>query len=263
MNNKAINKTINKTKTAVIIFSSLLVMANNSQAKNDPEADPKLTEIWEPIPEKVTVPTIPLDAIPSDAIPLLQNNGADHWQHPDGRTVEWLYESGELTVKPQSGSIVTKQKFCDMQMHLEWRSPKKSERKKNAHKHANSGIKIQGLYEVQILDTYNTPIYVNGQAASIYKQAAPLVDALSPSGEWQSYDIIFNAPRFTDAGKLDKAANITVLHNGVVVQNNFELQGTTLYRGTPKYFQAHGCKPILLQDHGGEISFRNIWVREL
>jgi hypothetical protein len=243
-------------KNTTVLFTGF-IMASSAYANNQ---DPKLTEVWTPVPKKVTV-----YPIPSDAIQLLgQASDVDkHWQHRDGKAVSWTYDNDSLTVKPQTGAIVSKQSFCDMQLHLEWRSPVASERRKNAPKHANSGIKIQERYEVQILDTYNDSIYVNGQAASIYKQAAPLVDALSPSGEWNTYDIIFRAPKFDNTNKLTQPAYITVLHNGVLVQDNFEIQGTTMYKGKAKYFSAHGCKPILLQDHNGEISFKNIWVREL
>ncbi|EWH10713.1 hypothetical protein DS2_06671 [Catenovulum agarivorans DS-2] len=253
---KTKNKTMTNLNKIAIIATSLLSIS--CATAND--IDPKLTEVWAPIPKKVTTNTIP-----SDAIALLQNAGDvnKHWQHRDGKPVQWVYKKGSLTVKPKSGSIFSKQSFCDMQMHLEWRAPTPSERRKGAPGHANSGIKIQERYEVQILDTYGQKIYVNGQAASIYKQAAPLVDALSPSGEWNSYDIIFKAPKFNQAGEVTKKATITVLHNGVLVQDNFEIQGTTMYKGPAKYFNAHGCRPIMLQDHGGEISFRNIWVRPL
>ncbi|XPF92612.1 3-keto-disaccharide hydrolase [Colwellia sp. RE-S-Sl-9] len=250
-----INKTQNISKASLILVG--FITATGAYA-NKP--DPKLTEIWEPIPKKIQV-----KPIPSDAIPLLQqaSDVNKHWQHTNGKSVNWIYKNDSLTIKPKSGSIITKQSFCDMQLHVEWRAPIASERRKDAPKHANSGIKIQGRYEVQILDTYNTKVYVNGQSGSIYKQSAPLVDALSPSGEWNIYDIIYRAPQFDQAGELTKAAYITVLHNGVLVQEHFEIQGTTMYNGKAKYFNAHGCKPILLQDHDGEISFKNIWVREL
>ena len=247
------NKSLFKTTLAL----TGLILTTSTYANN---IDPKLTEVWEPIPKKID--TTP---IPSDATPLLQqaSDVDQYWQHTNGKPVKWSYENNSLTVKPKTGSIITKQSFCDMQLHLEWRSPKPSERRNDAPRHANSGIKIQERYEVQILDTYNTKIYVNGQAGSIYKQAAPLVDAISPSGEWNSYDIMFRAPKFNNTGELTKPASITVLHNGVLIQDHFEIQGTTMYKGKAEYFNAHGCKPILLQDHNGEISFRNIWVREI
>ena len=247
----------NKSHFKTTLALTGLILTTSTYANN---IDPKLTEVWEPIPKKIDT-----KPIPSDAIPLLQQaSDVDrYWQHTNGKPVKWSYENNSLTVKPKTGSIITKQSFCDMQLHLEWRSPKPSERRKDAPRHANSGIKIQERYEVQILDTYNTKIYVNGQAGSIYKQAAPLVDAISPSGEWNSYDIIFRAPKFNNTGELTKAAHITVLHNGVLVQDNFEIEGTTMHKGKAEYFNAHSCKPILLQDHNGEISFRNIWVREI
>ncbi|WP_440874672.1 3-keto-disaccharide hydrolase [Thalassotalea sp. PLHSN55] len=240
--------------------SAILIGLITTTATYGNKVDPKLTEIWHPVPKKVQV-----TPIPSDAIPLLQqaSDVEKYWQHTNGKPVNWIYENDRLTVKPKTGSIVTKQSFCDMQLHLEWRAPIVSERRKDAPLHANSGIKIQERYEVQILDTYNNKIYVNGQAGSIYKQAAPLVDALSPSGKWNTFDIIFRAPQFDNAGVLTKPAHITVLHNGVLIQDHFEIEGTTMYVGKAKYFNAHGCKPILLQDHNGEISFRNIWLREL
>ena len=126
----------------------------------------------------------------------------------------------------------------------------------------NSGIFLQERYELQVLDSYDNPTYANGQAASIYKQAIPLVNASRPPGEWQAYDIIWKAPRFSDGGGLLAPARITVLHNGVLVQDDTVIAGTTEYRGAPSY-APHGCAPIYLQDHGSEVSFRNIWVREL
>ena len=247
----------NKNLSKVSLLLAGLITSTGAYAN---KADPKLTEIWQPVPKKVQI-----NPIPSDAIPLLQqaSDVNKYWQHTNGKPVNWIYANDRLTIKPKTGSIITKQSFCDMQLHLEWRAPVASERRKGAPKHANSGIKIQERYEVQILDTYNGSVYVNGQAGAMYKQAAPMVDALSPSGEWNIYDIIFRAPKFDNTGGLTKAAYITVLHNGVLVQDNFEIEGTTMHKGKAKYFNAHGCKPILLQDHNGEISFRNIWVRAL
>ncbi|WP_017446885.1 3-keto-disaccharide hydrolase [Gayadomonas joobiniege] len=247
------------TKNQLLFGLSLLGCSMMLNA-NEPKPSPKLTEVWQPVPQKVSAKPIPSDAI------ILLNKGVDvnaQWQHTNGDSVKWHLQEGILTVTPKSGSIISKQKFCDMQMHLEWRAPRKEERAANAPGHANSGIKIQRRYEVQILETYGRPIYVNGQAASIYKQSVPLVDAISPAGDWNSYDIIFKAPRFDEQGELVKAANISVLHNGILVQDQYEIKGKTMYVGEPKYFDAHGCEPILLQDHGGKISFRNIWVRPL
>lgn len=218
--------------------------------------DPKLTEVWEPVPPKVT-----FDGIPSDAISLLNGNEKsvdENWQHVNADNVKWTFERGELTVLPKSSSLVTKSSFCDIQLHVEWKASEHPTRHI-----ANSGIIFQKRYEVQILETYGKPFYVNGIAGSVYKQSSPLVDALMPAGQWQEYDIVYKAPRFTEEGKLATPANITVFINGVLVQHNFKVKGTTLYRGEPSYPLAHGCEPILLQDHGDPISFRNIWVRHL
>lgn len=241
-------------KSTLVILTTLIA---STAFSNDDKNAHKVTEVWSPIPKKIDI-----GSIPSDAIPLLQFDDKSihkHWHHPDGKPAAWHYHNGILTVEPTTGSIITKERFCDIQMHLEWRSPKSP----GPNNHSNSGIKIQKRYEVQILDTYGHDIYVNGQAGSIYKQSAPLVNAEKNSGEWQSYDIIFKAPKFDDAGQIAEVATVTVLLNGVLVQNNFEILGTTLYVGTPDYPSAHGCEPILLQDHGDRVSFRNIWVRKL
>ena len=147
-------------------------------------------------------------------------------------------------------------------MHVEWKSPKEVERE-GQHR-ANSGIFLQGRYEVQVLDNNDNPTYVNGQVGSIYKQSVPLAMASVPSGEWNIYDIVFHAPEFGMSGKIIKPATITVLHNGVLIQDHFEIKGTTEYIGWPKN-EVHGDGPIKLQDHGdnSRVSYRNIWVREL
>ena len=127
----------------------------------------------------------------------------------------------------------------------------------------NSGVYLQGRYEIQVLDSHDNATYPNGQAASVYKQHIPLVNASRPPGEWQRYDILYTAPRFDDAGELASPAYVTVLHNGVLVQHHVEIQGTTEWIGEPAYDEAHGCAPLYLQDHDAAVSFRNIWVREL
>ena len=148
-----------------------------------------------------------------------------------------------------------------MQLHIEWRTP--AEIVGEGQGRGNSGVFLMGKYEVQVLDSWQNPTYVNGQAASVYKQHIPLVNASRAPGEWQAYDIIFTAPRFGADGSVERPATLTVLHNGVVVQNHVTLKGPTVFRGTPRY-EAHADKlPIMLQDHSNLISYRNIWVREL
>jgi hypothetical protein len=231
--------------------------------------DPKLTEVWEPEP-KIVTPGINNSA-PSDAIILFDGKNLDQWvsaNKPEA-PAQWLVADGIFTVKKGTGSIQTKRTFTDFQIHLEWRIPEVISGSGQAR--GNSGLFLASTgpgdngYEIQILDCYNNKTYVNGQTGSIYKQSIPLANACKKPGEWQTYDIIWTAPRFNEDGSLKSAARITALHNGVLVQNNFELKGTTVYIGQPTY-KKHGPSPIKLQDHGDPsepISFRNIWVREL
>ncbi|AWB67414.1 DUF1080 domain-containing protein [Saccharobesus litoralis] len=240
-----------------LFYSALLTtfVAFNAAAK-DKKIDPKWTEQWDPEP-RVVEP----GPVPSDAIVLFDGTNMDAWQHGNGDPVKWTIEDGAVTVLPKSKGIKTKQKFCDMQLHIEWRSPEKV-KNKSGQGLGNSGIFLQSRYEVQILNSYQNRTYANGQAGAIYKQTPPLVNAMKPTGEWQTYDILYQAPRFDDDGDLIKKAHVTVLHNGIVIQNHTEIQGPTLYRGIPQY-KAHGCESFYLQDHSDKVSFRNIWVREL
>jgi len=215
------------------------------------------TEVWRPVPTVAT----PLHAAPSDAIVLFDGKTLSAWESEHGGPAPWRVADGAFTVVPNSKSIRTKQHFCDLQLHLEWRAPTKTEGRSGQNL-GNSGVFLQERYEVQILDSYDNETYANGQAGSIYKQAIPLVNASRKPGEWQSYDIIWKAPRFSEGGGLISPANISVLHNGVLVQNATVLAGATTFIGAPAY-TPHGCAPLLLQDHRDEVSFRNIWVREL
>jgi hypothetical protein len=230
------------------------VMSDKQQLS--PEQQAAKTEVWEPVPEVVNADK---DAAPSDAIVLLDETMSS-WASIKGGEVPWRMNEGVLTVEPGTGDIKTKQAFCDVQLHVEWRVPQPEPGMKGQQRN-NSGIFLQQRYEVQVLDSYDNPTYPNGQAASIYKQTIPLVNAMRAPGQWQEYDIIYTAPKF-NGESLESPGYITVLHNGVVVQNHTEIQGTTEWIGAPKY-KAHGCAPIQLQDHGNLVSFRNIWVREL
>src|SRR5476651_2046158 len=224
------------------------------------EGDSKLTEVWTPVP-KVITPCKKDNLPPSDAIILFDGKDASAWVDKDGKPVAWSVAENNLTVKPFSGDIHTKQSFGDCQLHIAWRSPVVVVDAGQGR--GNSGVFLMGRYELQILDSYNNPTYSNGQAGSIYKQRIPLVNASRQPGEWQSYDIIFTAPLFYDDGSLKTAARITVLHNGVLIQNNVELWGEMQFVGIP-YYEKHAPKePLLLQDHHNPVSFRNIWIREL
>ena len=221
--------------------------------------NPKDTEVWEPEPKVVTPGAISSKA-PSDAIILFNGSNLDAWQHQNGKEVEWHLEDGAMTVKKGSGSIKTKQTFGSIQLHIEWRTP--SVVKGEGQGRGNSGIFMQEKYELQVLDSYNNRTYSNGQAGSLYKQAIPLVNACKGPGEWQTYDIIYQSPTFKDDSTYETPPYITVLHNGVLIQNHTALKGTTEYIGAPKV-KKHGKASIMLQDHGNPVSYRNIWIRTL
>ncbi len=220
---------------------------------------PEVTEVHEPVPPVVTpgAGTAP----PSDAIILFDGTSLTEWEKPNGESAPWKIENGAVTVEPGTGDIRTKQGFGDIQLHLEWRAPEVV--KGDGQGRGNSGVFFMNRYEVQVLDSYDNPTYPNGQAASVYKQAIPLVNACRKPGEWQTYDIIFTAPRFNQQGRVTHPARVTVIHNGVLVQNNVEIWGSTQYIGLPTYTKHEDKLPIRLQDHGDLVSFRNIWVREL
>ena len=225
------------------------------------EPEPKVTEVWFPVPPKVTPGAAP-GAPPSDAIILFDGKNIDGWQSTKKPgAAEWTVANGELVVKPGTGDIQTREKFGDVQLHVEWTDPRLPPDKVNQDR-GNSGIFLQDIYEVQVLDNYTNPTYVNGMVGSIYKQYPPLVNAAWPAEHWQTYDIICTAPRFAADGSLTSAARLTVLLNGVLVQNNSVLKGGTTYIGAPSY-RPHGDMPLRLQDHGHLVRFRNIWLRKL
>ncbi len=219
---------------------------------------PELTEIWTPVPPVVSAPA---NGLPSDAIVLFNGKNLDAWESVKGGPAPWILEGGNLVVTPKSGYIQSKAAFGDSQVHLEFRTP--AEVKGDSQGRGNSGVFLMGLYEVQILDSYKNPTYVNGQAGSVYKQHIPLVNASRPPGEWQSYDIVFVAPRFGPTGVVDTPARVTVFHNGVLVLHDVEIKGATTYRGYPAYAPHAAKLPLQLQDHSNPLAFRNIWVREL
>ncbi len=220
---------------------------------------PEETEDWSREPEVVT-PGKGTQA-PSDAI-VLYDDPTDtvNWVDVNGEPITWKVED-VLSVVPHSGDIQTKQSFGDVQLHVEWRTPEVIEGK--GQERGNSGIYLMGLYEVQVLDSYENETYYNGQAGSIYKQHIPLVNACRPPGEWQIFDIFFTAPRFSEDGSIDTPAYITVVHNGVLIQNHVEIQGPTVYTGRPRYWKHAEKLPLILQDHSNPVSYRNIWIREL
>lgn len=222
--------------------------------------DPKLTEVWSPVPEVVKPGSTAADA-PSDAIVLFDGKDASKWRSKTGGNIAWKIADGAMTVEGGKGEIYSKDSFGDCQLHIEWRTP--SVVKGESQGRGNSGIFLMGKYELQVLDSYNNKTYSNGQAGSIYKQHMPLVNASRGPGEWQTYDVIFTAPRLQENGMVKTPARITVIHNGVLVQNNTVLWGSTQYIGIAAY-EKHGDKePLMLQDHGNPVSYRNIWIRNL
>jgi Domain of Unknown Function (DUF1080) len=231
--------------------------------------DPKATEQWEPVPPVVS-PGTAAGSPPSDAIILFDGRNLDQWvATKDHSPARWKVGNGILTVDKALGNIETKQLFRNYQLHLEWRIPK--DITGEGQLRGNSGLFLASTgpgdtgYEVQILDSWKNQTYVNGQAASIYKQAPPLVNAMRAPGEWQTYDVVWTAPIFEADGSLRSPAYVTVFHNGVLVQNHVTLSGETVYIGKPAY-RPYQRAAIKLQAHGdpsAPISFRNIWVREL
>ena len=198
---------------------------------------------------------------PSDAVVLFDGKDLSHWAQKDGSDAKWKVENGYVEVVPKTGEIHTREAFGDCQLHVEFAEP--TPPKGESQDRGNSGVFLMGLYEIQVLDSYESKTYADGQAAAVYGQYPPLVNASRPPGQWQTYDIVFHGPRFDASGKVTRTANVTVLHNGVLVQDNVELTGPTAHKQRPPY-QAHAEKlPLALQDHGHPVHFRNIWIRNL
>jgi hypothetical protein len=258
-----------KTKwfcSAAIMLSSAQVFAQYSSIP--PEVSPmpmkpEMTEIWEPEVPVITPGKKPGDA-PSDAIILFDGTNLNQWVSQRGvdKPAPWkIVNNDHFEVVPGSGGIQTKLKFGDCQLHIEFSAP--DEVQSVSQGRGNSGVFFQNRYELQVLDSYNNRTYSNGQAGSVYKDHAPLVNAMRDPLSWNTYDVIYTAPRFKPDGRLDYPARITVLHNGVVVQNNTTINGLTNYIGLHLYPDAHGEDVISLQDHGNKVQFRNIWIRRL
>ncbi len=227
----------------------------------DHPPEPKDTEQWTPVPPRVTPGAKP-GAAPSDAIVLFDGRNLDAWKSAKADApAGWKVVNGEMVIAPGTGDIQTREKFGDVQLHVEWYTPRLPPDKVNQDR-GNSGVFLQDVYEVQVLDTFENKTYVNGQAGSVYKQYPPLVNPGLPAEHWQTYDIVFTAPRFAADGALLSPARVTVLFNGVLVQNDVALKGGTTYIGAPIY-QPHGDMPLRLQDHSHEVRYRNIWLRKL
>ena len=215
-----------------------------------------------PVPPVVDpgVGALPL-APPADAVVLFAGTNLDQWEGNDGSAARWIVHDGYFEVAPGTGGIRTKTGFGDVQLHVEWATPSPGEG--DGQDRGNSGVFLMGMYEVQVLDSYQNRTYADGQAGAVYGQFPPLVNASRPPGVWQSYDIVFHRPRFDATGALLRPARMTVLHNGVLAQDNVTLSGPTAHQQRPPY-KAHPDRlPLSLQDHAHKVRYRNIWVRAL
>jgi Domain of Unknown Function (DUF1080) len=255
----------------ILALASLAYMTAFLVAQEPAKPKPEDTEVWEPVPNIVTPGSTCADP-PSDAIVLFDGKNLDQWvSAQDHSPARWEVANGILTVSKAKGvgNIETKRSFKNYQLHIEWRIPENITGTGQAR--GNSGVFLASTgtgddgYELQVLDSYNNKTYVNGQAASIYKQSPPLVNPNRKPGEWQSYDVVWTAPTFNEDGSLKTSAFVTVFFNGVLVQNHFQLKGQTLYVGQP-FYKKYDSAPIKLQAHGDKsepLSFRNIWVRNI
>lgn len=243
----------------ISLLALMLLSCEQEETETVTDMEPEDTEFYEPVPPVVEAQPAFLSP-PSDAEVLFDGTDFSNWESMNGGEVEWTLEDGVMTVTPGTGDIVTRDSFGSVQLYLEWRTPEVIDG--DGQGRGNSGVFFQRRYEVQVLDSYENETYVNGMAGSIYKQHVPFVNAAMPPGEWQTYNIIFEAPEFAENGSLLEPGYLTVFWNGVLVQHKAELEGPTVYIGLPEY-EAHGDDGIRLQDHGDLVSFRNIWVRNL
>ena len=260
-----------KTKSfSLLLIGTVPLVALALRAQEQAQQPrPEETEVWQPVPPVVTPGEIP-GAPPSDAIILFDGKNEDEWVSAQDHTpAKWIVADGLLTVAKGTGNIETKRHFHNYQLHIEWKIP--ADITGSGQGRGNSGVFLASTgpgdagYELQVLDGYNNPTYVNGMVGSMYKQSIPLANAARKPGEWESYDVVWTAPLFNADGSLKTPAYVTVFFNGVLVDNHFELKGQTLYIGKP-FYKAFDGAPIKLQAHGDKsepISFRNIWVRDL
>ena len=233
---------------------ALLVMVQVSSQWPQHSMDRPRPPVVQPAPQTGQAP-------PSDAIVLFDGKDLAQWQAEDGSAAKWVVRDGFVEVKPGTGMLVSRRGFGDAQLHIEWATP--TPPKGEGQERGNSGIFLMGIYELQVLDSYQNDTYADGQAGAIYGQSPPLVNATRPPGQWQSYDVVFHRPHFKADSSVERPARMTVFLNGVLIQDNFELSGPTAHQRRPPY-SAHADKlPLKLQDHGNPVRYRNIWIREL
>jgi hypothetical protein len=248
--------------TKILIGASALVVAAASTVCVVSQTTQELAPFPPPKNEPAIVtPGKSNSEPPSDATVLFDGKDLSKWRAASGKgEAKWNVKDGYMEVAARTGDIATNQTFTDCQLHIEWAAP--AEVKGEGQERGNSGVFLMERYEVQVLDSFDNKTYYHGQAGAIYNQYAPLVNASRKPGEWQSYDIIFKAPKFDEQGKVTERARITVLHNGVLIQNNVEIYGNTWHDRAANYI-AHGPASLRLQDHGNPVRYRNIWIRPL
>jgi len=253
-----------RTVTA-IAWSGLVFLLCAAAAQGQVDTRWKIHDENRPVPPVITPGTSSTQATPgkapSDAVVLFDGKNLSEWLDKDGGPAKWKVENGYFEVVPKTGYIHTKRAFGDCQLHVEFSEPVPP--KGESQERGNSGVFLMGLYEIQVLDSYENKTYADGQAAAVYGQYPPLVNASRPPGQWQTYDVVFHGPRFDQSGKLLRPARVTVFHNGVLVQDNVELTGPTEHGERPPYKAGPEKLPLALQDHGDPVRFRNIWMREL
>jgi len=250
------------TNLRILALAGLLLLGALARAGSDGRQDWDIHDMNRPIPPVVDPgPAGPPSPAPADAVVLFDGKDLAPWEDMKGNPAGWKISDGFMEVVAKTGSIRTRKGFGDCQLHVEWATPAVVSGEGQGR--GNSGVFLMDSYEVQVMDSYNNRTYADGQAAAIYGQFPPLVNACRPPGEWQSYDIVFRAPRFGPDGSLLKPARMTIFHNGILVHDNAELTGPTAHKARPPY-KAHPDKlPISLQDHGNPTRYRNIWLREL
>lgn len=241
------------------VFLLMIFSANSSRAQV--ETGWKVHDLNRPLPTSVTPASQDITlAAPADADVLFDGTDHSQWRNSQGGKSKWKVTDGVLIATPKSGSIYTKKKYGDCQLHIEWMIPQGT--KRSGQSKGNSGVFLMDTFEVQILSSFKNKTYADGMAGAIYGQYPPLVNATKPLGKWQSYDIIFHRPRFLADGSLKSPAHMTVLHNGVLIQDHSQLLGPTTWIKPRPYTKGPDKGPLSLQDHGNPIQFRNIWIRE-
>jgi len=252
-------------KWLLIARNCLLFAATSHACSAQVQTTWKIHDLNRPLPAVIGPGTSSTQDLPgrspSDAVVLFDGKDLSRWVHKDGSAAKWKVENGYAEVAAKTGYIYTRDSFGDCQLHVEFAEPVPP--KGESQERGNSGVFLMGLYEIQVLDTYENKTYADGMASAVYGQYPPLVNASRPPGQWQSYDIVFHGPRFDKEGKLIRHARVTVLHNGVLVQDNVELSGPTAHGERPPYKAQPDKLPLALQDHGNPVHYRNIWIREL